>query len=169
MKDNLKKLLPYIIVVIVVILIKVYVVTPIRVNGKSMEPTLYERDIMILNKTAYYFNEPERFDIVVVNMPDEYLIKRVIGLPGDVIEYKDNKLYVNGEEVDDGLSDDIITNDFSTSDLGSEVIPDDCYLVLGDNRENSLDSRELGFISKDQIIGRTSLTILPFDRIGFKE
>ena len=147
MKDNLKKLLPYIIVVIVVILIKVYVVTPIRVNGKSMEPTLYERDIMILNKTAYYFNEPERFDIVVVNMPDEYLIKRVIGLPGEVIEYKDNKLYVNGEEVDDGLSDDIITNDFSTSDLGSEVIPDDCYLVLGDNRENSLDSRELGFIS----------------------
>ena len=92
--------------------------------------------------------------------------------PNDIvfeIEYKDNKLYVNGEEVDDGLSDDIITNDFSTSDLGSEVIPDDCYLVLGDNRENSLDSRELGFISKDQIIGRTSLTILPFDRIGFKE
>ena len=86
MKDNLKKLLPYVIVVIVVILIKVYVVTPIRVNGKSMEPTLYEKDIMILNKTAYYFNEPERFDIVVVNMPDEYLIKRVIGLPGEVVE-----------------------------------------------------------------------------------
>lgn len=165
MKNKVKVLLPYIIIILVVLFVKAFIVTPIKVNGESMYPTLEEGDIMILNKTAYYFNKPERFDIVVVNMPDEYLIKRVIGLPGEHIEYKDNTLYVDGKKVKENFKHGV-TDDFNIEELGSDTIPLNTYLVLGDNRENSLDSRELGFIREDQLLGRTSLIILPFNRIG---
>ena len=165
MKNKVKVLLPYIIIILVVLFIKAFIVTPIKVNGESMYPTLEEGDIMILNKTTYYFNKPERFDIVVVNMPDEYLIKRVIGLPGEHIEYKNNTLYVDGKRVKENFKHGVTAN-FNIEELGSDTIPLNTYLVLGDNRENSLDSRELGFIREDQLLGRTSLIILPFDRIG---
>ena len=165
MKNKVKVLLPYIIIILVVLFIKAFIVTPIKVNGESMYPTLEEGDIMILNKTAYYFNKPERFDIVEVNMPDEYLIKRVIGLPGEHIEYKNNTLYVDGKRVKENFKHGVTAN-FNIEELGSDTIPLNTYLVLGDNRENSLDSRELGFIREDQLLGRTSLIILPFDRIG---
>ncbi len=165
MKDKIKSILPYIIIIVVVLFIKAFIVTPIKVNGESMHPTLEEGDIMILNKTAYYFNEPKRFDIVVVDMPDEYLIKRVIGLPGEHIEYKDNTLYVDGKEIEEDFEHGK-TEDFNIKELGSDTVPEDSYLVMGDNRENSLDSRELGFMKIDQLLGRTSLIILPFNRIG---
>ena len=129
------------------------------------EPTLHPKDIMILNKSAYYFSDPERFDIVVVSMPDEYLIKRVIGLPGENIKYVDNTLYVDGEKIEEPIAD-LETDDFDIEELGATEIPDDSYLVLGDNRDNSLDSRELGFISKDRILGKATFIILPFSRFG---
>lgn len=165
MKEKIKVLLPYIIIIVAVLFIKAFIVTPIKVNGESMYPTLEEGDIMILNKTTYYFNEPKRFDIVVVNMPDEYLIKRVIGLPGEHIEYIDNTLYVDGEKVEENFEHGK-TEDFNIEELGSDTVPENSYLVMGDNRENSLDSRELGFMKEEQLLGRTSLIILPFDRIG---
>ena len=165
MKEKFKTLLPYIIIIIAVLFIKAFIVTPIKVNGESMYPTLEESDIMILNKTAYYFNEPKRFDIVVVDMPDEYLIKRIIGLPGEHIEYKNNTLYVNGKVVKENFEHGK-TADFNVEELGSTTVPEGSYLVLGDNRENSLDSRELGFMKEEQLLGRTSLIILPFSRIG---
>ena len=165
MKEKIKPLLPYIIIIVVVLFIKAFIVTPIKVNGESMYPTLEEGDIMILNKTAYYFNKPKRFDIVVVDMPDEYLIKRVIGLPGEQIEYKDNTLYVDGKKVKENFEHGK-TDDFNIKKLGSDTVPEGYYLVMGDNRGNSLDSRELGFMKEEQLLGRTNLIILPFDRIG---
>ena len=165
MKEKIKPLLPYIIIIAVVLFIKAFIVTPIKVNGESMYPTLEEGDIMILNKTAYYFNKPKRFDIVVVDMPDEYLIKRVIGLPGEQIEYKNNTLYVDGKKVKENFKHGK-TDDFNIKELGSDTVPEGYYLVMGDNRGNSLDSRELGFMKEEQLLGRTSLIILPFNRIG---
>lgn len=165
MEEKLRGLIPYIIIIVAIILIKTFIITPIKVNGESMTSTLEPKDIMILNKTAYYFSDPERFDIVVVSMPDEYLIKRVIGLPGEKIEYIDNTLYVNGEAVEEDFAHGK-TADFNISELGSDTIPADSYLVLGDNRENSLDSRELGFIKKDQLLGKTSFIIFPFNHFG---
>ena len=165
MKEKIKPLLPYIIIIAVVLFIKAFIVTPIKVNGESMYPTLEEGDIMILNKTAYYFNKPKRFDIVVVDMPDEYLIKRVIGLPGEHIEYKNNTLYVDGKKIEENFKHGK-TDDFNIKELGSDTVPSGYYLVLGDNRGNSLDSRELGFMKEEQLLGRTNLIILPFDRIG---
>lgn len=165
MKKKIKPFLPYIIIIVVVLFVKAFIVTPIKVNGESMYPTLEEGDIMILNKTAYYFNKPKRFDIVVVNMPNEYLIKRVIGLPGEHIEYINNTLYVNGKKVQENFKHGK-TEDFNIEKLGSNTVPEDSYLVMGDNRESSLDSRELGFMKIDQLLGRTSLIILPFNRMG---
>ena len=160
-KNYIKDLLPYFIVILVVIFIKIFVFSPIRVNGASMNPTLNDKDIMILDEISYRFSEIERFNIVVVKEENEYLIKRIIGLPGEKIEYKDNKLYIDGKYVKEDFKH-METMDFSTT-LG-----EDEYFIMGDNRTNSTDSRIFGPISRDEIIGKTSLTILPISRFGNK-
>lgn len=157
----------YILVILIVILVKMFIVSPIRVNGDSMIDTLHNKDIMILDKISYRFNEIKRFDIVVIKEDKEYLIKRVIGLPGEKVEYKDNELYINGNKIDEDFTHKK-TEDFSLGELDSETIPENEYFVLGDNRENSMDSRIIGFIPRKNILGKTTLTILPFSRFGNK-
>ena len=90
MKKFIKEYLPYLVIIILVLLVKRYIVSPVKVNGESMMTTLHHGDIMILNSSAYYFDDIERFDIVVVKAKNEYIIKRVIGLPGETVEYRDN-------------------------------------------------------------------------------
>ncbi len=158
----IKEWLPYIAVIIVVILIKIFIITPIRVNGSSMDKTLKNGDIMILNIIGYKFNDIKRFDIVVVNEEHEPLIKRVIGLPGETVEYKNNELYINGKHVEDKYPS-TETDDFYYT------VPEGEYFVLGDNRNNSMDSRMLGSFEKKRIVGKTSLIIFPFNRIGIKD
>ena len=158
----LKEYVPYVLVIILVILIKRFVVTPIRVVGDSMYGTLHDGDIMILNIIGYRFSDIERFDIVVVDKGREPLIKRVIGLPGEEIEYKDNQLYVNGKKVKENYGSDV-TEDFTIK------IPKGSYFVMGDNRTNSMDSRYYGPFQKKDILGKTKLTIFPFGRFGNKE
>jgi len=155
------EILPYIIIIIVVLLIKTFIVAPIRVNGASMDNTLKDKDIMILDKISYRFEDIKRYDIVVVKHNDDYLIKRVIGMPGEKIEAKDNEMYIDGKKLkkDFGSS---YTEDFKA------FIPEGNYFLLGDNRMVSLDSREFGSFGEEDIIGKTSLVIFPFDRIGFK-
>ena len=152
----------YIIVIILVLLFKKFVVSPIKVNGSSMFKTLHDGDIMILNIIGYRFSDVERFDIVVVDEGDEYLIKRVIGLPGETIEYKDNQLYVNGKKVKENYGSE------KTDDVKVKVSKDS-YFVLGDNRTNSLDSRYFGAFKRKKILGKTKLTIFPFNRFGNKK
>ena len=161
-KAFLKEYVPYLITIILVILVKKYVVTPIKVNGESMYDTLIDGDIMILNIIDYRMHGAKRFDIVVADEGTEYLIKRVIGLPGEEIEYKDNQLYVNGKKVKDNYGTDV-TDDFSFK------VPKDSYFIMGDNRTNSVDSRRLGAFKKDEIKGKTKLTIFPFSRFGKKK
>lgn len=130
-----------------------------------MVPTLLDGDIMILDKIGYRINGLKRFDIVVIKYNNEKIIKRVIGLPGDYIEYKDNILYVNGKEIKEEYKRDI-TNNFSLKDLGYEKTPENKYLVLGDNRSISKDSRIIGLIDKEDIEGYTGIIVFPFKRIG---
>ncbi|MBR6948804.1 MAG: signal peptidase I [Bacilli bacterium] len=157
----IKNNIGYIIVIILVLLIKAYVVSPIKVNGNSMNDTLENNDIMILDEISYNFSDIKRFDIVVIKTKDEYLIKRVIGLPGEKIEYKKNKLYINGEYFKEDF-------DHERTDDFKDTVPKGKYYVLGDNRVNSADSRIYGAFSKKEIKGKTSLTIYPFNRMGFK-
>ena len=160
-----KNILSYVLIIVIAVLIKLYVFSPIRVNGTSMIPTLYDGNIMILNEIGYHLNGLERFDIVVVNSDNEKIIKRVIGLPGETVEYKDNKLYINDKEVYENFKH-ADTKDFKLSDINVDVIPENYYFVVGDNRGNSKDSRIIGLVSSKQIMGKTSFIVYPFDRIG---
>ena len=155
----IKELIPYLIIILVVLVLRTFVITPIVVQGESMVPTLLGDEVMILKK---YDTSYERFDIVVVNksVEGDNLIKRVIGLPGENIRYTDGKLYINDKVVKDkyGFG---ITNDFREITLG-----EDEYFVMGDNREVSLDSRVLGIIKHEEIEGTVGIVIYPFNKIG---
>ena len=160
-----KTIMSYVIIIVIALLIKFFIFSPVRVNGTSMTPTLNDGDIMILNEIGSHLNGVERFDIVVAKIDGEKLIKRVIGLPGEKIEYRDNNLYIDDKLVVENFKHGD-TNDFSISELGSDVIPENYYFLVGDNRNNSKDSRMVGFIHKSKIMGKTSLIIYPFDRIS---
>ena len=157
-----KENLIFIIVIIAIILIRLFIVTPVRVSGTSMYPTLKNGDIMLLNKTAK--KKIKRYDVVVISkkFKGEELIKRVIGIPGDTVESKDGKIYVNDKAIDDKFAHGI-TNNFDKISLSKEKNE---YFVLGDNREVSLDSRILGKVNGKYIKGTSNLRLLPFSKIG---
>lgn len=167
-KETIRELIIYGSVILAIILIRTFVITPVRVNGTSMYSTLNDGEIMILNKLDYKFNDIERFDIVVVKTDSNKIIKRVIGLPGETIRYVDNTLYINDKKIDESYLKDK-TDDFDLQELGYDRIPDDCYFVLGDNRDNSSDSRVIGPVKKSQIEGSASLVLFPFKEAGFKK
>ncbi len=162
--DNIKKIgkevIPYLVIIILVLLIKAFIFTPVIVNGPSMMTNLHDKDIMILDKIGMKINGINRFDIVVIQTSQSKIIKRVIGLPGEIIEYKDNKLYINDKEVEDPYPSQI------TGDIERQLIPENTYYVLGDNRTDSVDSRILGPIDKNKILGHATFIIYPFNRFG---
>ena len=162
MNKNIKEILPYVIVIIIILVIKAFFFSTIKVNGTSMLDTLKPNDVMILNKIGTKTSSIKRFDIVVVKTPNDKLIKRVIGLPGETLEYKDNILYINGEVLEDKY------NNGQTPDIEEIKLEDNEYIVLGDNRGISLDSSEFGPIVRNQIVGKTSFTIWPLNRFGNK-
>lgn len=163
-KGTFKELIPYIIIVFVVVLIRTYIATPVIVNGTSMKNTLHDKDVMILNKIDVKINQINRFDIVVIKTSDSYLIKRVIGLPGEKIKYFKGDLYINGK-----IKKDPYYKDNNTKDFDEVKIPKGYYYVMGDNRGNSIDSRIIGVIDKKDITGTTKLVIFPFKNIGVVE
>ncbi len=142
-----------------------------------MLPTLKDRDQMIVNKFIYRVKEPERFDVVVFHASDKKdFIKRVIGLPGEHVSVEDNTLFIDQQPVEEPFLKEqkanmkpyqILTEDFTLEQLpgGYSQIPDGYVLVLGDNRGNSVDSRSIGLISMDQIVGRTSTIYWPIERM----
>lgn len=164
-KEFIKDFAIYFFIIVGVILTIKYVVSLEQVVGPSMQPNYKSGDLLLLNKISYRFRNPRMFEVVVIsNDETKYMIKRIIGLPGDSIEYKDNKLYINGEVTKEYFETEGITNDFSLSELEYDVIPDDYYFVMGDNRENSLDSRYYGLIKKDQILGKVQFRLWPIFR-----
>ncbi len=164
-KDTFK----YIIVIAVVFLIVMYVVSFSQVSGNSMLPNYNDKDLMVLSKFHYNIFDVERSDVIAFESEGvRMLVKRVIGLPGDHIEYKDNILFINGESFKETYVGEFVTEDFKLEDLvgNYSVIPDDMYLVLGDNREDSYDSRNFGLVPKDDILGKCLLTVWPFSSFG---
>jgi signal peptidase I len=176
--DIFMSYMPYIIIIIFIIIIRVYIATPVRVNGSSMYPTLKNNDYMILYKLTKRLRGVNRFDIVVIDTDSGRLIKRVIGLPGDTIQYKIEEddgdsvgvLYINGEKVEESFlteSAKLSTCNESTIICETEyVVPDGEYFVMGDNRGNSIDSRKIGTVSYNQIEGIAKLRIYPFNKFG---
>lgn len=158
MKKFLKENLSFIIIIIIVILIRCFVVTPVRVNGSSMSPTLEEKDVLLL----YKLSSLEREDIVVISKEFEgaSLIKRIIGLPNEKIKCINGTIFINGKKYDDKYGYGI------TSDFDEITLSSDEYFVMGDNRIVSKDSRMLGPIKKNFIEGTTSIVLYPFNKIG---
>jgi signal peptidase I len=155
------------IALILVILIRQFLFTPVIVSGESMEPT-FENDNMIVISKIHSIN---RFDMVVFHSPyaDDNLIKRVIGLPGDHLVMDHDKLYINDiKHSEDYLAvhkDEIFIGERLTEDF-EVVVPDGTLFVLGDNRRNSRDSRELGFIDEKLIVGKVAFRFYPLTDIG---
>ncbi len=156
--------------------IRYFLFTPIVVDGDSMMPTLEDGDRMIVNKIGYKIGSPDRFDIVVFHAPEgKDYIKRVIGLPGDHVEYIDDQLYINGEAFEEPyleqykaeITEGNLTGDFKLQDINPdyEVIPEGHVFVMGDNRRFSKDSRHIGVVSLDEVIGNTSMIFWPLSDI----
>ena len=157
----------YILVIIFVIFIVVYVCTLQQVIGPSMEPNLNDGDILLLNKLVYKFKKPQRFDVVIFKHDEkQYLIKRVIGLPGETVTYKNNSLYINGVQHEEDFISNVTTLDFSSENLGHNTIPENMYLVIGDNRSNSIDSRYFGLVPIEDIVGKPFLRMWPLKKIS---
>lgn len=165
-KELIKDILKYAVLIIVILFVVTYLFSLQQVMGSSMEPNLNNNDILLLNKVKYRFQDIKRGDVVALKFKDtNYLVKRVIGIPGDRVEFVDNTLYLNGNKQEEPYLDDVVTDDFSLKDLGYDVIPENMYFVLGDNRENSSDSRELGLVAREDILGETMLRIWPLNGI----
>ena len=140
-----------------------------EVEGASMENTLHNGDNLIVDKLSYRFHDPDRFDIIVFPQEDgRYFIKRIIGLPGENVRIdEDGFIYINGENLQESYGKEVMRDPGLAKD-GIQLGADE-YFVLGDNRNDSMDSRmaEVGPIVGERIIGRAWLRIYPFDQIGF--
>ncbi|RWZ60512.1 signal peptidase I [Halobacillus fulvus] len=167
----------FLIAAVLAIVVRVFFLAPVVVEGDSMLTNLHNGEHVIVSKINYTVGSPDRFDVVVfhANQREDY-IKRVIGLPGDHIAYEDDQLYVNGESVEEPFLEErksqisegqTLTEDFTIEELpgGHSEVPQDTLLVLGDNRNNSTDSRILGVIPMDEVVGEAVLTYWPLNRI----
>ncbi len=161
MKKFLLSIKDYVIIILVVVIIRTFIVTPAVVEGASMDNTLNDGQVIIINKINYRINDPKRFQIVVVKniSENDKIIKRIIGLPGETIEYRDNNLYVNDMLVEDKYGNGN-TNDFRVT------VALDEYFVMGDNRAISKDSRMLGSFKKEDLVGSVEIRLYPFDKFG---
>lgn len=186
MNNKIKEWLPVVIIIALIFLARMFVFSPVKVEGHSMDPTLHDKQRLITSKISNL----ERQDIITTKEPDNqnlYVVKRIIGLPGDHVEMKNNVLTINGKEYDEPYLDEFkekfkkdklfeeysynsafqeqaanansFTNDFEVT------VPNNQYFVLGDNRLISKDSRIFGFVDKSLIQGKVVLRFWPLNEI----
>ena len=173
LREVLDFLTPIIIALIIAMILKYCVFANIIVPSGSMLNTIQEKDRLIVSRLDYKFNEPERYDIAVFKYPDDektLFVKRIIGLPGETVNIVDGTVYVTGT---DGktmqLRDDFVSPENKDNYNGTFVVPEDSYFVMGDNRDNSVDSRywtTTNFVSRDKFIGKVMFRYYPFNTAG---
>lgn len=169
-KEVLSWILTFAIAIVAALLIKNYVIINASVPTGSMENTIMTGDRLIGNRLAYLKSDPQRGDIIIFKYPDnedEIYVKRVIGLPGETVSIQDGKVYIDGSEyplIEDYLKEEWVV---ATGPYTFEV-PQDCYLVMGDNRNDSWDARYWTnkYVSEDKILGKAVLRYWPFNKIG---
>jgi signal peptidase I len=150
------------------ILIVIFIVQPVKVEGTSMEPRLQPQDRLFVNKFMYYFSDIRRGDIVVFWYPkdrSQSFIKRVVGLPGDRVEIRSGTVWVNGQR----LSEPYLPEWVGVKSHPPEVIPPQHYFVMGDHRNSSSDSRDWGTVPRQNIFGEAVFLYWPFPRMGLVE
>lgn len=167
----MKEWIKDIIIAVIIAIVVIQFIKPTIVKESSMEPSFYANDYLFVSKQSYTFSEPERGDVVVFhselkqkNGDEKLLIKRIIGLPGDTVDIKDEKVYLNGEE----LKEDYTKDGYTTGEIEGLVVPEGQVFCMGDNRRVSIDSRypEVGCVDIDEIIGKVVLRVYPFSEFG---
>lgn len=151
------------IAVAVAFLVRAFLFEIILVDGPSMQPTLHTDERLAVEKVSRYAGLPERGDIIIVHYSDgtnNNYVKRAIGLPGETVEIRDSTVYINGEVLSEEY-----TGEQPYADMEAVTVPGDTVFVMGDNRANSMDSRMVGPIRHDQIVGHAMAVIFPFDEI----
>ena len=153
--------------VILAFLIDTFVIVNAQIPSGSMENTIMTGDRVFGNRLAYKFSDPQRFDIIIFRYPDDesqLYIKRIIGLPGETVEIHDGNIYINGS---DTPLEDVDIKEPMEGSFGPYTVPEGCYFVMGDNRNNSRDSRywENTFVSEDEILGKAVLRYWPLNEI----
>lgn len=165
------------IAVVIALLIRHFIFNNYVVRGESMMPTLQDGNRLIVNQIDYSIGTPHRFDIVVFHATktDDY-VKRIIGLPGDMISYRNDQLYINGKPVQEPYLNrykkqlpkgGLLTPDFNLKEKTGQLrVPKGEVWVMGDNRQNSEDSRYFGFVDEKQVIGKVDIRYWPFQEFG---
>ena len=176
-KDIIKEVINTILyfagVLLAALLIVMFVVQRTQVDGESMEPTLYNGENLMVDKLSYRFRDPERFEIIVLrpfeNDTKTLYIKRIIGLPGETVQIEaDGTILINGEKLYEGYGKEVIQADKRGRAAQEVQLGEDEYFVMGDNRNNSGDSRDknVGNIQRSKIIGRAWIRIWPLNKFG---
>lgn len=152
-----------------VLIVRTFLISPYSVKGISMEPTLHNKEKIIVNKYSSA-DDYERSDVVIISLENRNYVKRIIGVKGEKLEMKNDKLFINGKvfnepyltEKRDKVNS---TGSLFTGNFGPIIVPNDSYFVLGDNRLQSTDSRNgLGFIKKEDIVGKSEFVFFPFSK-----
>lgn len=167
-----KEIIEWIKTICTSLLISLVIITfarPTIVDGHSMNPTLKHYDILLMNQLLYKTKDPAHGDVIIFKLESEgrNLVKRVIGIEGDLVEIKDGRVFVNGIELEEDY---ILETDISSKDL-TLVVPEGKFFVLGDNRNGSKDSRsiDVGPVDEDIILGKAYFRLFPFTKIGVIE
>lgn len=161
-----RELVETVVLSLIIFLLIRQVVQNYRIESHSMEPNFHEGEFILVNKLAYRLGSPQRGDVIVFrnpNNPREDYIKRVIALPGDTLEIRDQQIIINGEVQDEPYPQNVIQ---PNTYFGPEVIQPDHLFVMGDNRPNSRDSRVFGQLAQDLVIGKTWVRVFPLSAFG---
>ncbi len=155
------------------VLVYKFLFQPHQVDGRSMEPTFHNGEYILTDKVSYRMHPPKRGDVIVFHSPQDErvdFIKRIIGVPGDEVMVKNKQVYVNGQALDEPYINDGITPADSFLREGLAVkVPSGNYIVMGDNRLHSSDSRHWGFVTADEIVGRVFFRYWPLSKFGLIE
>jgi signal peptidase I len=163
LREVLETILP---AILIALLINVFIGQATRVEGQSMEPNLHTDQRLVVEKLSYRFHGPQRFDVVVLELPqqgEELLIKRVVGLPGETVEIRNGIVHINGQPLEEPFLD-VQTRPGRDNHV---VVPPLHVYVLGDNRDHSNDSRSFGPVPIENIVGRAWFSYWPAENIGF--
>jgi signal peptidase I len=157
-------------IIFVVIPIRVYVAQPFKVNGDSMYPTFHHKDYLVVDEISFRFRDPRRGEVIILKHPESnrYLIKRVIGLPGERLRVTRDSVIVYNSAHPDGVTLDESYLENKGNGPDREItIPEDFYFVMGDNRPYSSDSRAWGLLPADEVVGYAMLRLYPFNNISY--